>query len=679
MTSTNSLNNKSRFLPQLKAVIKRNILLCALFQGILALISLGAASAVLSLAKLNLEGAVEGSAVDITSQLTVFITLVYFSLGILWLFVLVMNMYRELMSKRASVLYFSMPIKRETYFNTNMLFGVCNVVLSFVIVTGLALLRIKANSQFQEGLITLNIGKTIGSTGVTAACLAAVFAYLAVCAVLSGRKWQFILLALITLNSVASGLSALLIYINSIWGFGMSTNYSWLIAPSGAVYSLLDGGIWKYLIAAAIQFIIAYIVGIMIFKKRKAEIAEISISGKIVPLILIGLCQLSFAFRALSISVKAYIGIPGAMIAVLVVTLVLGAVFYKKAFTKDTAKCLIGSVVITLVVVACVELIPKISYIEAVPQASEVESVTLDENAGNSYINDQGAVIDLLNDFAFMSVDSVSYDDVQPDKFTFKSDEAKAKVEALHKKIVEQSVIDNYGSEDYDWYGYYSFSLEYKLKDGSTLKRVYSVATNDILLEFADLMHTREALEQTDFFGGLKEENMAFICVNEYSDGSQAYEDGFDSDYIEAAGSYAVLSEYDTLRQNIIKDRLNETQTEFVESLSWQETDFSMATSVYKFFGELKSYSDFSEEELEKYFNNEDNNDADYELILYAFLPNISDETKKKMESMTPEEMTAYEYEQVEHTNSWIFDERYIDLFKDTDKNTIAYLKSVLN
>ena len=679
MTSTNSLNNKSRFLPQLKAVIKRNILLCALFQGILALISLGAASAVLSLAKLNLEGAVEGSAVDITSQLTVFITLVYFSLGILWLFVLVMNMYRELMSKRASVLYFSMPIKRETYFNTNMLFGVCNVVLSFVIVTGLALLRIKANSQFQEGLITLNIGKTIGSTGVTAACLAAVFAYLAVCAVLSGRKWQFILLALITLNSVASGLSALLIYINSIWGFGMSTNYSWLIAPSGAVYSLLDGGIWKYLIAAAIQFIIAYIVGIMIFKKRKAEIAEISISGKIVPLILIGLCQLSFAFRALSISVKAYIGIPGAMIAVLVVTLVLGAVFYKKAFTKDTAKCLIGSVVITLVVVACVELIPKISYIEAVPQASEVESVTLDENAGNSYINDQGAVIDLLNDFAFMSVDSVSYDDVQPDKFTFKSDEAKAKVEALHKKIVEQSVIDNYGSEDYDWYGYYSFSLEYKLKDGSTLKRVYSVATNDILLEFADLMHTREALEQTDFFGGLKEKNMAFICVNEYSDGSQAYEDGFDSDYIEAAGSYAVLSEYDTLRQNIIKDRLNETQTEFVESLSWQETDFSMATSVYKFFGELKSYSDFSEEELEKYYNNEDNNGADYELILYAFLPNISDETKKKMESMTPEEMTAYEYEQVEHTNSWIFDERYIDLFKDTDKNTIAYLKSVLN
>ena len=679
MTSTNSLNNKSRFLPQLKAVIKRNILLCALFQGILALISLGAASAVLSLAKLNLEGAVEGSAVDITSQLTVFITLVYFSLGILWLFVLVMNMYRELMSKRASVLYFSMPIKRETYFNTNMLFGVCNVVLSFVIVTGLALLRIKANSQFQEGLITLNIGKTIGSTGVTAACLAAVFAYLAVCAVLSGRKWQFILLALITLNSVASGLSALLIYINSIWGFGMSTNYSWLIAPSGAVYSLLDGGIWKYLIAAAIQFIIAYIVGIMIFKKRKAEIAEISISGKIVPLILIGLCQLSFAFRALSISVKAYIGIPGAMIAVLVVTLVLGAVFYKKAFTKDTAKCLIGSVVITLVVVACVELIPKISYIEAVPQASEVESVTLDENAGNSYINDQGAVIDLLNDFAFMSVDSVSYDDVQPDKFTFKSDEAKAKVEALHKKIVEQSVIDNYGSEDYDWYGYYSFSLEYKLKDGSTLKRVYSVATNDILLEFADLMHTREALEQTDFFGGLKEKNMAFICVNEYSDGSQAYEDDFDSDYIEAAGSYAVLSEYDTLRQNIIKDRLNETQTEFVESLSWQETDFSMATSVYKFFGELKSYSDFSEEELEKYYNNEDNNGADYELILYAFLPNISDETKKKMESMTPEEMTAYEYEQVEHTNSWIFDERYIDLFKDTDKNTIAYLESVLS
>ena len=666
-------------MPQLKAVIKRNILLCALFQGILALISLGAASAVLSLAKLNLEGAVEGSAVDITSQLTVFITLVYFSLGILWLFVLVMNMYRELMSKRASVLYFSMPIKRETYFNTNMLFGVCNVVLSFVIVTGLALLRIKANSQFQEGLITLNIGKTIGSTGVTAACLAAVFAYLAVCAVLSGRKWQFILLALITLNSVASGLSALLIYINSIWGFGMSTNYSWLIAPSGAVYSLLDGGIWKYLIAAAIQFIIAYIVGIMIFKKRKAEIAEISISGKIVPLILIGLCQLSFAFRALSISVKAYIGIPGAMIAVLVVTLVLGAVFYKKAFTKDTAKCLIGSVVITLVVVACVELIPKISYIEAVPQASEVESVTLDENAGNSYINDQGAVIDLLNDFAFMSVDSVSYDDVQPDKFTFKSDEAKAKVEALHKKIVEQSVIDNYGSEDYDWYGYYSFSLEYKLKDGSTLKRVYSVATNDILLEFADLMHTREALEQTDFFGGLKEENMAFICVNEYSDGSQAYEDDFDSDYIEAAGSYAVLSEYDTLRQNIIKDRLNETQTEFVESLSWQETDFSMATSVYKFFGELKSYSDFSEEELEKYYNNEDNNGADYELILYAFLPNISDETKKKMESMTPEEMTAYEYEQVEHTNSWIFDERYIDLFKDTDKNTIAYLESVLS
>ena len=683
MTSTNSLNSKSRFLPQLKEVFRRNIVMCAIFQAFFAIISFGLTFLCFQMCKEILDNAVEGYKVDITSQLSFYFSLVYLLFGaLLWLFPLTANMYREIFSKRSSVFYFSVPVKRETYFNANILFGIINIVLSFVLTSGISLAFIKSSALFRAGSVTLETGKFIGVLAVCACGLAALFAILVLCAVISGRMWHYVLFSLIAVFSLPSGFTALTAYINSIWGFDLGADYSWIVSPFGFFVNIAnEGGFIKYIIASLVQFAIAYAVGLAVFKKRKSEIAEISVSGNAVPIILIVICQFSYAVRAIGVFGGGYIGIPAAIAAALIVTMILSAIFYKKAFTKTTAKCFACVAAASLAVCLCVELIPRIGYINNVPQASDVESVTIDENINSSD--------DFLSDLIFMPLGFSDYTDfeIPLNTFTFKSDDAKEKVEVLHKKIVEQATIDNYGSEDYNWYGGYSFALTYNLKDGSTLKRTYSVAANDILLEFADLMQTREALEQLPILGNINDEDILFIGIDDYSDNWQLNSETVSDEYefVNPSSSFVKLGEYDTLRENIIKDMLNQPKKYFLDSLAYIETDFSQAIDVYNYFGELKSYDDFSESELDDFFNRDIENlglSSDWEIIVYYYSGDVTDEMKKKLDGMTPKELVEYDIKQsgseTEYGGIWVLNENTVYLNSKTDKNTVAYLKSVM-
>ena len=682
MTSTNSLNS-NRFLPMFKNVFKRYAAFFIIAQVLSALYAF-------FVPRLNLSSIAEvaeymeaGYKSDLTASSVWSMSFFLFAAGSLWMFILAVSLFNEIYSKRASAFYFSMPVKRGTYFNVNLLYGIVTVVTSYVLVTALSVISIKTNKICPPEFYTFDPAQLAKVLLVALLSVIASWAVYMLFAVLSGRKWHYIVLSLVVSNSLYGIVTNIISYTNnSVWGLSIPHDYNWIVSPSAAFLESLESeSILKFVIVLIIQFVLAYSIGYTVFKKRKAEIAEVTVAGNIVPTVIFVICLLSAGLSGLTMADggPVYASFAAAAVVTVVASIIITAIFRKKVFTKKSVKCLAGTLIAVLIFALAVEFLPNIKYKNYVPAADEVESVVFDENV--QLTENEGIFFSLFNSM-FSAFDDYSFGNHNT-TYNFTGEEAKAKVEALHKKMIGQTAIDNHYSEDYFYHGGYCVKLTYTLKNGKTVKRYYDVCTNDIYDEYIALMQTEEALRQTPQLN-LKDEDILFVGVVDYRFEDESDLEYYDADFFEPS-EYHVLDEYGTLIDNVVKDKMNEPRDVF------EALDQNDAFSVYDpdnhyrdqddsdfNFGALMNgeYNDFFwdyEEEDDGYYPDY----HDITITVYGFYDDVTDEMKEKLSGMSPEELLDYEVEYEITGHGYLISESYINLNIEADTNTVEYLKSL--
>ncbi len=545
-------------------------------------------------------------------------------------FILVAVMFRGIYSKRASDFYFSLPVKRGAWFNADFLFGVISFAVSYAIFCISSIIVINSNMLRQFRFVNLEAGCFLKYAFMSFTALIVVYTVFVMCAVIAGRMWQYILLSFISSLALYAGAAGFICYLNTVYGFWLNLENSYIASAVSLAFSgISDFSVLKFFLAAAVQFAVFYVVGYLSFKKRKAEVAENKLSGKLLPIVLTVTCFLAEIFVCLGIGNEvAFSGrIIAAIIMVSVTALILSAVFFRKAFSKPVFISLLGAVILSALTIFSVQLIPEKIYVNVAPEADEIEAVSIyDYNALGS-----SDITDLLYGINYLNIS----DESEVRNYKFLTDEAKEKAVELHKKLLSEKTRNN--SNGFDEGGDTTLGIEYRLKNGKTIRRVYTVLTKDIIEEGIALFKTDEGINGIEGFD-YNSEDIIFSVFGLYADD---YENSF---YIEK-------TDCRKLRECVQKDIMNREASEFAGSAGlpfltmWEDYDSDL--------------------------DNEPEKDI-YTLSFFIFKAGVPVSERVKMEKLSPKEIVKYDsefYLQIEEVSF------YIDM--DQDINTVSYLEEL--
>lgn len=545
-------------------------------------------------------------------------------------FILVAVMFRGIYSKRASDFYFSLPVKRGAWFNADFLFGVISFAVSYAIFCISSIIVINSNMLRQFRFVNLEAGCFLKYAFMSFTALIVVYTVFVMCAVIAGRMWQYILLSFISSLALYAGAAGFICYLNTAYGFWLNLENSYIASAVSLAFSgISDFSVLKFFLAAAVQFAVFYVVGYLSFKKRKAEVAENKLSGKLLPIVLTVTCFLAEIFVCLGIGNEvAFSGrIIAAIIMVSVTALILSAVFFRKAFSKPVFISLLGAVILSALTIFSVQLIPEKIYVNVAPEADEIEAVSIyDYNALGS-----SDITDLLYGINYLNIS----DESEVRNYKFLTDEAKEKAVELHKKLLSEKTRNN--SNGFDEGGDTTLGIEYRLKNGKTIRRVYTVLTKDIIEEGIALFKTDEGINGIEGFD-YNSEDIIFSVFGLYADD---YENSF---YIEK-------TDCRKLRECVQKDIMNREASEFAGSAGlpfltmWEDYDSDL--------------------------DNEPEKDI-YTLSFFIFKAGVPVSERVKMEKLSPKEIVKYDsefYLQIEEVSF------YIDM--DQDINTVSYLEEL--
>ena len=545
-------------------------------------------------------------------------------------FILVAVMFRGIYSKRASDFYFSLPVKRGAWFNADFLFGVISFAVSYAIFCISSIIVINSNMLRQFRFINLEAGCFLKYAFMSFTALIVVYTVFVMCAVIAGRMWQYILLSFISSLALYAGAAGFICYLNTVYGFWLNLENSYIAAAVSLAFSgISDFSVLKFFLAAAVQFAVFYVVGYLSFKKRKAEVAENKLSGKLLPIVLTVTCFLAEIFVCLGIGNEvAFSGrIIAAIIMVSVTALILSAVFFRKAFSKPVFISLLGAVILSALTIFSVQLIPEKIYVNVAPEADEIEAVSIyDYNALGS-----SDITDLLYGINYLNIS----DESEVRNYKFLTDEAKEKAVELHKKLLSEKTRNN--SNGFDEGGDTTLGIEYRLKNGRTIRRVYTVLTKDIIEEGIALFKTDEGINGIEGFED-NSEDIIFSVFGLYADD---YENSF---YIEK-------TDCRKLRECVQKDIMNREASEFA----------GLAGLPF-----LTMWEDYDSD-----LDNEPEKDI-YTLSFFIFKAGVPVSERVKMEKLSPKEIVKYDsefYLQIEEVSF------YIDM--DQDINTVSYLEEL--
>ncbi len=630
----------SGFITMLKKIFRRNILSLILTQLFTLFIILIIAVDMLSKKPLK----VENITLIYGSDLSSYINLLLFTVSLIVVYIL----YRELYSRRASDFLLSMPVKREAFFNANALFCLINIVLSYVISFSVSVFLIKSNIVYPAKFYIFDVSLFASILGMSFLSTVSVFLVFAVCAVISGRKWHYFALSFFAVFGVFAAASGLLDYIDTIWGFKLDYDYSFIVSPIAllqfSVNENLDN-MAAIIIVFIVQIAVTYLAGVIAFKHRKAEVAETTVFGKVLPFAIITVFLTAEAFMSLNLANRLYVNLLIALLAMALFVLIITALFYRKPFNKLTITSLITSVAVTAVAVLCVELAPKsMGYVDYVPEAGEVESVTVE--TGNHYRNVHR--IDIFDDFLYESVGhGIGYYNASNNVFSLSTDEAKAAVERFHKKIASNEAKDRfYDNKTYEYDAVTGIRLKYKLKNGKTVVRTYSVNASFASREFAAILKTDECLEQ--IMPVVLGNDILFATVDNCD---------FVYNYIQCLQ----LEDYEPLFECIKKD------------IKKREHEYNLLIDN----GFTAAYYEKWDEDYGYYLENED---SVYLVTFYRFSEFATEEEKEKLLKMIPNEMLSYNEKRMTESNYMLdslFDEYNLIVEKE-DNNTISCLENII-
>lgn len=586
---------------------------------------------------------------DVTVEFSVSAGLIANVIGVIYLLFLSLKMFREIYSRRASDFFYSMPVTRKEYYTGNVFFGIINILFMFISITAVSLIFGKLPIAFDVEHNIIEIKLFLQYMAIAFSGLFLTVAVFMVSAVLCGRRWQAIAASVLSSVSLSAVMMGVGMQMNSIYGYNVQNNGSAVdtflaVLNKGEGVSLSVIVIFKFAAAAVLLA-----VGYLVFKNRKAEVAEQSLSGKIVPALLLFVIDVGVFMTAFSAFYKPlYFKIIIGVVCCVIVTVIFCAVFNKKAFTKNTDIACVAACVVSIAFAVGVETLPKaVGYIDYIPSAEEIQSVEFTENADNyAYVNSSS----YTTFFDYLFEGGINYDEYEEDVFKIESKESIDCVLRLHQKAIDDEIIkkyEAYNDPDENTYiedTWFSYKLTYHLKNGKDVTRYYSVSCKDMMEEYADFVRTDEVIEQSFPFN-LNKDSILFARVEEPYEDTEVYDDSFEytDDYSVSysADSYFTLDNYDEffgLLKQDIKVR--------------SDTDALLQTASYFYL-------------YDKYIENEQY------IYIYYLDEDTPAELAEKIRNMTPSQAETYMYNS--NYDLHLLSEPVI-LSKTNDKNTIKYL-----
>ena len=519
------------------------------------------------------------------------------------------RMFRQIYKKQSCDSYFSVPIKREEYFVANYFYGFLVNIVCFILPLAVYLGAIQA---MKSNLIDL--GYVFKFASVFMLAVLAMYSAFVVCAVISGKRIQYLILSLICLFCTSTMLTGIATKICSIWGFSGDLTLLNALSPidnaiAGAYFyeGVEADNVIPLIIISLVEIIGLFIAGYIAFKKRKAETAESSLSGKVIPYVILAiLVGAAFFFSATGTgAVDIVVGIVFATL----MAMAFGGIFYKKVFTKQTLITLIGVCTVFTTLSIVVTLPVFNGYVKYVPEAGEVDSVEFCSVAhSGSYTG-----------FSELLGTNVGYTDFG-EEIIFVEQENIEKIIALHNKSIEDEAIKTTRKKNnrswlrimlfidslhgYNYIPDTSYRIKYNLADGSTVERVYSVSNNLVTKEYYDVFQNEEALWQLE---PMKYDNEKFLGVE-----CSVYNNG--DEYLEESVEL-VNFDIEQYKKALVKDYLSMQRTTFISEFD------SFDSSYYgMYYGKDYDYAEYYPVcNVDLYFANDDITDE--ELAEYKKMP----------------------------------------------------------
>lgn len=519
------------------------------------------------------------------------------------------RMFRQIYKKQSCDSYFSVPIKREEYFVANYFYGFLVNIVCFILPLVVYLGAIQAT---KSNLIDL--GYVLKFASVFMLAVLAMYSAFVVCAVISGKRIQYLILSLICLFCTSTMLTGIATKICSIWGFSGDLTLLNALSPidnaiAGAYFyeGVEADNVIPLIIISLVEIIGLFIAGYIAFKKRKAETAESSLSGKVIPYVILAiLVGAAFFFSATGTgAVDIVVGI----VLATLMAMAFGGIFYKKVFTKQTLITLIGVCTVFTTLSIVVTLPVFNGYVKYVPEAGEVDSVEFCSVAhSGSYTG-----------FSELLGTNVGYTDFG-EEIIFVEQENIEKIIALHNKSIEDDAIKTTRKKNnrswlrimlfidslygYDYIPDTSYRIKYNLADGSTVERVYSVSNNLVTTEYYDIFQNEEALWQLE---PMKYDNEKFLGVE-----CSVYNSG--DEYLEESVEL-VNFDIEQYKKALVKDYLSMQRTTFISEFdSFESAYYGMYYGMYYDYDEYYPVCN-----VDLYFANDDITDE--ELAEYKKMP----------------------------------------------------------
>ena len=584
--------------------------------------------------------------------------------------------FSEIYSKRACDSYFAAPIKRADRFNAAFIMGaVVNIAAPLLpAATFFAFKFGGVPDKFEFSIDTELVNRY---TVFAVAALLSVWAVFMLCAVIAGRLVQYLVLCGISSSFVLISALGVASRLNLVWGIKADLNAVASITPIGALFSGINTVETTYralkicIPVSIVTVVLFYVAGLLAFKRRSSEVAESTLSGKIVPYAFLALFAFGgFVFFQASQSFlkTAAVGIAAAVIN----GLIFCAVFYKKAYTKQGAISVAATVAVGLVLLAFSYFPPEKSFVSYVPQAGNVKSAVLEVK--NYSHGDAVPLVQYIGNVLYMgySNEDNSYTITEPENIEklvelhekTVSDEARRKTAAYYKSLENEDVdyvdYDDLNSDD----GTIGFAVKYTLKNGKTVTRRYEVASSVIIDEYVATVQNKEVLNQTSlneenfkniyfsYFSYYQNDELGFYeeTETETSDVSSAYHDSYNNQL--------TAEQAEKLRELLIEDRLNETKYEFVET---QGELFSIAPPYYRQVTPAVAGV----------------------LCNYKFSPELSEEKQNELAAVAEEKRSgiirSYEAGEqgcMDESGCYLFERKSYEILP-YDSNSCEYLKSL--
>lgn len=579
---------------------------------------------------------------------------------------LAMQMFKEIYSKRACDTFFALPIKRSEYFTAKYIYGaVVNIV---VMVIGAAInivILLSGSTKLVTYVMDFSaFFKVAAAFLLDVLCVYTLFVF---CAVLSGRRVQYFFFVMIALFAPVCITTGAIDVVNKIWGVDANSFIVSIIHPVQNVLMLWESSVEyalsadKYLyiiIAMAVETIALFAAGYIVFKKRKAEIAEFTPSGKALPLMFLAFI-IAAEFLQCASKLNYFIAVPLAILFSVIATMIFSGVFYKKILVKNTVLTFAVSGVLCVLFVGIVSFPSYSNYVKYVPEVDEIESVELiDGSVGLMNYSSISYYTDALSVYDFETSDS----------YKFTAAENIENAIQLHKKIVDDETIKkgkalNSGTwgdmmqYDYEYENSYECRIVYHLKNGKTVTRRYAVPVKMISDEMFALMKTEEALSQ---FGitAIKSEDIVYSTFE-----SEIYSK--DTDAYNKASKNISLQETEEILKAYKKDLLSADKTQFLDYLC-------QYTSYYVDYYKDDYY--YSEEQPVDTEDIDYASENSYWIYIMSFTSNADDEYREKIKAMSVEELNKLSNNSEEYYEKLTSDSLYINT---NYKNTYKYAQSL--